>query len=302
MKLTIEEKELRKQQRKQDKYNKEHKLINGLNYKICSKHYIHFPEENPWFLATDEYFYTNTTNKIDGLSPWCKRCSSVRAYINILENYDRFLESYDKYTKGPKHKAYRKKNHATQVEKGQIKTWWKNNPEKLKQYNENHREHDIEESEWIANQEFFNNECAYCGLPKEKHIVIRNGKEIIMEFHKEHKDHEGYNDIRNCVPACGSCNSGKCRKTIDEFFETGFVEGFTQERYDKIIQWTTEEYKKYITDKPPYIIRKRKNEYDSKFHHELWSVDEMRNLVEILAVEVKKKDLDVHIQKLFPTL
>ena len=288
------------ERKRKEKLGREHKLINDTDHKLCSKHHIHFPDEDIWFPATGEFFYVNSKNKTDGLSPWCKRCSVVRANINTLENYDRHLKSYDKYTKGPKHKAYRKKNHATQVEKGQIKNWLQANPDKLKMYTENHREHDIEESEWQANLNFFDNACAYCGLPAEEHLATRKGKEIIMSLHMEHVDDEGYNDVRNCVPACGSCNSGKCRKTIDEFMETGFIDGFTEERYDKIIQWTTEEYKKYITDKPPYRIRRRKNENNSKYHHELWSVDEMRNMVEILATEIKKKDLDIHIERLFP--
>jgi hypothetical protein len=84
--------------------------------------------------------------------------------------------------------------------------------------------------------------------------------------------------------------------------ETGFVKEFTQERYDKIVQWTTEEYKKYITDKPPYRIRRKKREGLTTYYYQLWSVDEKRNMVEVLASGDKKKDLDVYIEKLFPNI
>lgn len=286
------------ERKRKEKLEREHKMINGEDHKLCSKHQIHFPEEDIWFPATFEYFY-NSKNKTDGLHSYCKRCAAVRANINTKENYDRFLASYKKYTKGPKHKAFRKKKYAMQLEKGQHKAWCDANPDKVKGYTENHREHDIEQSEWVANLNFFENSCAYCGLPAEKHFATRNGKEIIMSLHMEHVDDEGYNDVRNCVPACRSCNSGKCRKTIDEFMETGFVEGFTQDKYDKIIKWTTEEYKKYITDKPPYRVKRKKKEGLTTFFWQLWSVDEKRNMIQVLAIGDKKKDLDIHIERLF---
>jgi hypothetical protein len=267
--------------------------------KYCSRHNKFFIEEDPWMSCTEEYFYKNKSNRSDGLHTWCKKCASKSSSIVINNNYDKFLETYDKYTKGPKHKAYRKKNRAEQIEKGQYKAWCDANPHKLKIYAEKHRIHDIEQSEWIANLKFFNNSCAYCGLPSEKHFATRKGKNIIMNLHKEHVEDEGYNDIRNCVPACTSCNSGKCRKTIDEFMKTGFVKGFTQERYNKIIQWTTEEYKKYITDKPLYRIKRKKKEGLSTYCYQLWSVDEKRNMIEVIATEDKKKDLDAHIERLF---
>lgn len=286
--------------KRQEKFNKEHKLINGVDHKFCNKHQIFFQEEDPWFPATTEYFYYNEKNSTDHLHPECKKCGSKKAYINILGNYDNFKETLKTYRQSEKGRKQEKEKNARLKEKGSRKKWWQDNPDKLKVYGEKHRQHDITEKEWQANLKYFDYQCAYCGLPMEKHIVERNGKYIVISLHKEHKDDKGYNDIRNCVPACGSCNSGKRAKTFDEFFERGFVEGFTQERYNKIIQWITEDYKLYIVDKSPYRVIKKKNENDNKFHWNLWSVDEMRNTIEVLASEVKRKDLDIHIERLFP--
>jgi len=73
---------------------------------------------------------------------------------------------------------------------------------------------------------------------------------------------------------------------------------FTKERYNKIVWWITEGYKDFIENKPPYKITKKQNKDNNKFHWELWSVDEMRNTIEVLASEVKKKDLNIHIKKI----
>jgi len=297
LKLTIEEKESRKQKRKQDKYDKEHKIIDGVNYKKCGKHDIHFPEESPWFPCTDKYFYVNNSNGIDGLSPWCKRCSVVRSNINTLENYDRFLQSQVKYRKTEKNRDCQKEKHKRLKAKGVYKNWADRNPEKIKGYTNKHRDHDIEESEWISCQEFFDYCCAYCGKTLEDQLA--ENKE---QFHKEHKDHDGYNDVRNCIPACTNCNSSKRIKTFDEFFESGFIKEFTQDKYNKIVRWTTEEYKKYITDKPPYRIKRKRREGLTTYYWQLWSVDEKRNMVNALGTGDKKKDLDIHIKRLFPSM
>jgi len=42
--------------------------------KLCSKHYIYFPEESSWFPCNDKYFNKNPTNTKDGLNGLCKKC------------------------------------------------------------------------------------------------------------------------------------------------------------------------------------------------------------------------------------
>jgi len=270
--------------------------------KHCNRHYKYFPNENPWMPCTDEYFYKNKSSTKDGLNTWCKKCASKSSYEVNQVNYERFLEGEQRYRKTEKCNIADRAKYLRRKEEGYPQKWRANNPDKLKEYVNNHRDHDILESEWIACQEYFNNECAYCGLPSEEHSANRKGKEFIMDFYKEHVDCEGYNDIRNCVPACRSCNSSKREKTLEEFFERTFNKNLTEDRYNKIIDWIGEDYKQYIIDKPPYIIRREKNKNNSKYHWNLWSVDEMRNTIEVLVTGDKKKDLDIHIQRLFPKL
>lgn len=126
---------------------------------------------------------------------------------------------------------------------------------------------------------------------------MRNGKYIIMKFHKEHVDEKGYNDLRNAVPSCQRCNSGKHESDLDEWYKK--QEFYDETRYEKIIWWITEGYKDYIEDKPPYRITRKQNEGKKTFHWEVWSVDEYRNMIECLFTEDKKRDLLVHIQNYF---
>ena len=140
---------------------------------------------------------------------------------------------------------------------------------------QNHRQHDITEAEWRSCLKVFDNTCAYCGLPYKQHIVKRNGKYIIMKFHKEHVDDDGYNDLRNDAPACKSCNCGKHEHDMEGWFR---------------------KQKFFSEDKPPYRIIREKNKDNAKFHFNLWSVDEMRNTLEIISTKDKRKDLEEDIE------
>lgn len=132
--------------------------------------------------------------------------------------------------------------------------------------------------------EVFNHKCAYCGITEKESLIIHKQK-----LHKEHIDNKGYNDLRNAIPGCRSCNSGKHEDSLDEWYPE--QEFFTQERYNKIIWWITKGYKEYIEDKPPYKIVKKKNEHNTKFHHELWTVDKYRNMIECFEIRTTKKEL-----------
>ena len=285
--LTVEQLELRKlesRERKIVKYlERNHKIINGVDHKLCNKHEILFPEESPWFPATSEYFYNNKSNGIDGLNTWCKKCSVIKSGITFQLNRERSYESHRKYQGTPKWKAYSKRNQITS--KPKRTEWRQTHPEKCKEYGQKHRQHDITEAEWRKELEVFNYECAYCGMTQEESKRIQN-----QNLHKEHMDNKGYNDLRNAIPACRSCNSGKHEDSLEEwYFEQEF---FNEDRYDKIIWWIEEGYKDYIEDKPPYRIVKKKNEHDNKFHHELWSVDEYRNMIEFLHKRKTKKEVE----------
>ena len=168
------------------------------------------------------------------------------------------------------------------------------NPEKIKEYQENHREHDISISEWNVCLDSFGNTCAYCGLPVEEHIGKRKDKYVVMNLHKEHVEHDGYNDIRNAVPSCRSCNSSKRQHDMEEWFRK--QKFFSQDRLNKIIWWMTEGYKSCIEEKLPYKILRKKNEVGENYHYELWSINELRNLDEIIIIDELRENIVSYIE------
>jgi hypothetical protein len=277
-------------------YEENHREINGLLEKKCNKHYIYFPDEHPWFPCTEEYYYKNKLNKLDGLQPHCKKCGIEKGTIfyksNIESEKKRMKEHCDK---NKEHlKIIKKKNFDDNPELYKLnrKLWRQNHPEKLKIYNSLHREHDITKNEEISLLRVFNHSCAYCGMTEKEHKLKFNQK-----LHNDHVNTEGYNDLRNDVPACKGCNCGKWEHPMEEWYrEQKF---FSEERLKFINWWTNEGYKDYIEDKPPYKIVKKRNEHNRKFHHELWSVDECRNMIECIAFTDKKKDLKVFIDEYF---
>ena len=224
----------------------------------------------------------------------CKVCVNIRSQKWRAKNPVRAKEIDQKYFETPRMVQYFIDKSIRQRESGYALGWQRANPEKAKIYNKRHRQHDITEAEWRNCLNTFGNTCAYCGLPIEQHIAKRNGKYFIMNFHKEHVDDDGYNDLRNAVPSCQRCNSSKHTSSIDDwYFKQEF---FSINRYIKIIWWINKGYKQYIDDKPPYRIVKKKNENDSKFHHELWTVDKYRNMIEYVDRRKTKKEIEQAIE------
>jgi hypothetical protein len=292
-KMTLEEKEKRKQERNKLKYEREHKIIKGVDHKYCNLHNEYFPEESYWVVASLDYFYKNVKNSIDGLSTRCKRCEIKKAYQHILDNPEAFKASYKRYMKTDSWKEYKRENN---IKTKDIQAQWrKDNPEKCKENCIHHRDHDITTKEWKSNQEAFNYTCAYCGKTYEEQYNQNK-----QQFHKEHVYHDGYNDVRNCVPCCSQCNSTKRKREIQELFESGDIIQFTQGKYNKIIEWCSEEYKKCIENKPPYKIKRSqvKNDDGTYYYiHQLWTVDEKRNALECILKRNKRKDIIKEIQK-----
>jgi len=270
------------------------RIINGIVEKQCSQ-CKEWKEDN-----LNNFYMINKKKPNLGFTPRCRKCGTKA--------------SVDRYAKSPERmKEYAITYRAEHIDKciSDIKQWraevqdhdhkreyeiqyYKKYPEKHKLYQQNHRQHDITEAEWRSCLKVFDNTCAYCGLPYKQHIVKRMGKYIIMNFHKEHSDDKGYNDLRNALPACKSCNSRKHDSDMEEWYRR--QKFFSEERYNKIIWWLTDGYKDYIEDKPPYRIIREKNKDNAKFHFNLWSVDEMRNTLEIISTKDKRKDLEEDIE------
>ena len=268
--------------------------------KRCSIHDIYSQGEDPWFPCTDEYFY-KSKNKTDCLGTWCKQCSVRKSMEWAEKNPEQYRITSIRKHKTPSTIMLHRKNARGQKESGYYADYIQKPEVKARKYGSRHRNHEISEKEWISCKDYFKDKdgdwsCAYCGKKIQDHWIVHRKVKMLGDFHKEHKDDKGANDLRNCLPACGECNSSKWSFEFEEWYRE--KEFFTEDRYNKIINWVTEDYKLFIEDRPPYRIIKKQNEHNKKFHHELWSVDELRNFVECLAINEKKKELEILLNEL----
>lgn len=221
-----------------------------------------------WHPETEEYFYLHNKSKPEkGFQSECKKCAIIRsqaiaAKLPPEEIEKRRLIRKDRYENKEKEIELERSKIWFQNNKDKkreyLKEYYKKHPEQMKIYSERHRHHDITPNEWEAVKKYFNYECAYCSLPLSEHYFTRKGVTKLGDFHREHVDHQGLNDITNCVCSCSSCNSIKRTKTFEEFFDSGIIQQFTKDKYDKIIKWLTEDCFQYIEEK------KSKRKYNRK--------------------------------------
>ena len=237
-------------------YEEYHKYIDSVLYKKCAYHHELFPNEDHWFPCTEEYYYKNIHNKSDGLQPECKRCSSLKSSKRIKNNIKgykkykklHYIENKDRIIKRTMKSRNKNKEYYSQQGKNYRQTdIFK---EKNKEYSKKRQEkkHIITNIEWENCKQYFDNKCAYCGLPIEKHYRIYAGKLQKIDLHKEHVIDDGKNDIRNCIPACNSCNTQKNKKSLNNWYNSN-NQNYTYERYLKICQWIRYDHKKFIMPK-----------------------------------------------------
>jgi hypothetical protein len=214
--------------------------------------------------------------------------------IKILSNPFKKKIAYDKYN----HKNIIKIRESSKIQReaGKQKQYRQQNKDKNKQYCLTHRNHDITSTEWENILKIFNYRCAYCGKPLAEQLTENN-----EQFHKEHVCYYGANDIRNCVPACTSCNDSKWMYSLYEWYNPDNPK-YNFNRLDKIIWWCFEGYKQYIEEKPPYKIVRKQNENSNTYHFQLWTVDPERKLLQCVAKKPRKKDLDEDIKILLELL
>ncbi len=280
--------------KKVDIFFKSTQVNNKIKERCCTKC-------STWKPETEEYFYMRNKKKPEkGFQAECKECVRERSKKYQAEHIKQALQTitfwqqeHREETLGYMRKFYQENK---EDRREYVKKWVKNNPQRAKEFTQAHRNHDITNNEWNSCKEYFNNSCAYCGLPIDNHLISRNNNIINMDLHKEHVDDNGANDIRNCVPSCQSCNSIKNIKTIEELLESELIAGFNQDKYNKIVLWITKEYNKYIEDKPPYRIIRKQNEGLTTYHFELWTVNEYRDIIECIAIADKKKGLQQYIK------
>lgn len=247
-----------------------------------------------WKEETLDNFYMKNKKKPEmGFTSACRECTKVKSNKYREEHWQEHSDSFKQWRADhldymtDYNKQWRQDHHDHKRE--YELDYYKNNPEKFKVYTKNHRIHDITKTEQEAILKVFHYQCAYCGMTLEEHR-----KKYRERLHNDHVDESGANDLSNDVPACKSCNSQKHQFDMETWFrEQDF---FDEERLLFIYWWIDEGYKNYIEDKLPYKIIRKQNEGQKTFHHELWTVDEMRNFIECLAISVKKKDLIKDIQ------
>lgn len=179
--------------------------------------------------------------------PECKKCTIKKA---AESNYDKELrkkqsrEWKQRQENKEKVNEYRRKYRAD----GKQTEWLRNNKDKVRKYQlsrEMHKKHDITKQEWELCKEYFDNSCAYCGLHEVEHYRRYLDDVIKQDLHKEHVDHNGSNDLSNCIPACQTCNSSKHTSTLEEWYNESNPY-FTKERLVKIHRWLESDYKIYI--------------------------------------------------------
>lgn len=208
----------------------------------------------------NEYYSNEKYSKMKGeyytyYHPYCKECAIKKTLDKRMENYEEYLEymkEYNpKYLEDPVNKLNKVEHARKARERGKVKEWQRNNRDKIKQYNLNrqmNKTHKISSNEWEECKKYFNHRCAYCNLAIEDHWIKFNGELILGDFHKEHVDHKGLNDLTNCVPACRVCNSSKHIFTLEDWYNEDNV-NFTEERLNKIHKWLNEDYLLYIDEK-----------------------------------------------------
>lgn len=188
-------------------------------------------------------FYSQQKKKANGeqytyYHPYCKDCTKTKSAKWQKDNREQHNDSMKEYFKTDKGKKARK-NYKKYGE--MLRKWQKANPDRVKEHNEHRRQnktHEISKEEWEYCKQYFDNACAYCGLPEETAIEKHNNR-----LHKEHLEHNGSNDITNCVPACKSCNSSKHNFQLDDWYKPDNPI-FNTERLNMIHKWLNEDHKK----------------------------------------------------------
>ena len=212
---------------------------------------------------TDEFFYkqkvnTKTKGTYYNFTSWCRNCNNIRAAKyrenNIDECRKRELDYYyaDDDRRERKKDGYRKHSKDNrEVYSQRLSEWQKSNPEKVREnrlFREMHKTHTITKREWYYCKLYFENSCAYCGIDIKDHYITFRKKVQLGDFHKEHVNHNGENDLSNCIPACKSCNCSKHNINFDDWYNVN-NDRYTEERYIKILNWANGDYSKFIKKK-----------------------------------------------------
>jgi len=216
-------------------YEENHKIINNVEHKLCS-------ECGKWLPMNSDNFYKNKSNYVDGFHPYCKECTKLKNTEWKNNNRDKVRNWDNQYAKTTRRRVSKRKHTTKQRLSGYGIKWRQENKDKVKQYNfkRMNKNHDISKNEWESCKSYFKYSCAYCGI-SEKEAKLQQGQYL----HKEHVHHDGADDLSNCVPACRSCNSQKWEYEFEEWYNEDNLR-FSIKRFNIIIAWLNEDYKRYI--------------------------------------------------------
>lgn len=236
---------MNREERNKFNYERNHKIINETLHKWCNNC-------KKWLPMKKEYWYTWNRSK-DGYASQCKSCVKTSRSKYQTENWNKCYAIQRKWAKENRdyvNQRFAKWEAKNPYRQNYKKNYLIKNKDKLLKYNKkrNQKKHIITNEEWIACKNYFNNACAYCGLPAEKHYKIVNGVPRIEDLHKEHVINDGRRDIKNCIPSCNKCNNKKKKRTLNQFYNPKNKD-YTYERYHKIYLWIRYDYKKYIQSK-----------------------------------------------------
>lgn len=221
--------------------------VNNKIEKRCSQ-CQEWKEEN-----IENFYFKNKKYPEIGYTPACRICTSLKTQIwqrNNNETYRKAIKKRDSNL-SEECKQYHRDKAIEQQKTGYQIIWRKKHPDKCREYSKLHKNHDITEIEWKNNKKYFNYECAYCGLPVEKHFFTRNGITKNGDFHKDHAIDNGKDNLSNCIPSCMSCNSSKKEESLNNWYNIKNP-NYTYERYYKIYMWIRYDYKTYIMPKRRY--------------------------------------------------
>ena len=246
---------------KQFQWNKTHRInINNIVERQCTQ-----CEE--WLEEDSNFYLQNKSHPEKGFSPWCKKCTSDSANKRQKANYPKYKKLQYNWrekdeNQGKISQTAREWREDHQEWKQQYQLDYQHKyPEKMARYRidkEMHRTHDILKPEWDNCQKYFDYKCAYCGLPLAEHWIRYRGKIMLGSFHKEHAIHNGGNGLDNCLPSCKSCNDKKWKRDLNEWYNNKNNK-YTEDRYNKIIQWLMEDCFQYIMEHKPkrkYVRKK----------------------------------------------
>jgi hypothetical protein len=183
--------------------------------------------------------------------PECRDCTKKKSMKWKKENPEKVKESNNRFdAKEARIEHFRNKNR-TRIQNGKMKEWQRNNKESLSKkaiYRQMHKAHTISTQQWRRCKEYFNNQCAYCGMHVDDHYRTYDGKSQKTDFHKDHFYHKGKNDLSNCIPSCMFCNTSKHTAEFEYWYSPSGrgKKVYSEERKQKIIQWLDVDYKQYI--------------------------------------------------------